>query len=162
MVDMSMITGGLASLKAAKDIAEGLVSLRDTAKFQGAVVELQGKILAAHADQFSLLERVRELEAKMAQLEAWEAERKRYKLTDYGGGTFAYELKAEAAEGEPMHRLCAACYQQGYKSILQFDFRTAAGQDKYDCPACKNKFEFGSRRERDLQTRANTGRSWMA
>ena len=89
MVDMSMITGGLASLKAAKDIAEGLVSLRDTAKFQGAVVELQGKILAAHADQFSLLERVRELEAKMAQLEAWEAEKKRYNLTDYGGGTFA-------------------------------------------------------------------------
>src|SRR3954470_12761414 len=130
MVDMTMITGGLASLKAAKDIAEGLVNLRDTAKFQGAVVELQGKILAAHADQFALLERVRELEAKMAQLEAWEAEKKRYKLTDYGSSTFAYELKAEAAEGEPMHRLCAACYQQGHKSILQFEHRNSVGQER--------------------------------
>jgi hypothetical protein len=119
MVEMSMITSGLASLKAAKDIAEGLVNLRDTAKFQGAVVELQGKILAAHADQFALLERVRELETKVAEFEAWETEKKRYKLTDYGGGTFAYELKPEAAEGEPLHRVCpSCCYQKRHRSIF--------------------------------------------
>jgi hypothetical protein len=55
MVDIVAISSGLSALSAAKDIAQGLMSLRDTAKFQGAVVELQGKILAAQSDQFSLL-----------------------------------------------------------------------------------------------------------
>ncbi len=126
-MDIGSIAGGIASLKAAKDIAESLIGLRDTAKFQAAVVELQSKILSAQSDQFALLERVRELEKKMAELEAWEAEKQRYALTDYGAGTFAYALKEEARKGEPPHRICAACYQNGHKSILQFDFRTHSG-----------------------------------
>jgi hypothetical protein len=64
MIDMGAISGGLAALSAAKDIAQSLIDLRDTAKFQGAVVELQGKILAAQSDQFTLLETVRELNKK--------------------------------------------------------------------------------------------------
>jgi hypothetical protein len=146
VVDIGAISGGLASLKAAKDIAESLINLRDTAKFQSAIVELQGKILSAQSDQFSLLERVRELEAELTQLQPWEAEKKRYKLTDYGSGTFAYELKAEAAEGEPIHRLCAACYQKGQKSILQFQFITSNSRERYDCPNCETAFELGTPR----------------
>src|SRR5215204_1331481 len=95
----------------------------------------------------------------MAQLEAWEAEKKQYKLTDYGGGTFAYELKPEAAEGEPLHLIYAACFQKGQKSILQFDFRTASGQEKYQCPACKTFFEFGVRHP--PPRRRPKGGSWM-
>jgi hypothetical protein len=56
MVELGTISAGLAFLKAAKDIAEALVNLRDTAKFESAVVELQGKILSAQSDQFTLLE----------------------------------------------------------------------------------------------------------
>ncbi|HYV32729.1 MAG TPA: hypothetical protein VEO53_16700 [Candidatus Binatia bacterium] len=144
MVDMGAISGGLAALKAARDIAEGLINLRDTAKFQGAVVELQGKILAAQSDQFALLERARELEAKLARLEAWEAEKRRYQLKDFGGSTFAYELRPEAADGEPPHRICPNCYQKGHKSILQFQFQVF-GQDRYICPGCETEFAFGQR-----------------
>ncbi len=121
-MDISAIAGGLASLKAAKDIAESLLNLRDNAKFQAAVVELQGKILSAQSDQFASMERVRELETQLTKLEAWATEKKRYQLTDFGGGTFAYLLKPEAANGEPIHWLCANCYQKGRKSILQFGF----------------------------------------
>jgi hypothetical protein len=153
MIDVGSIAGGLASLKAAKDIAEGLVNLRDTAKFQGAVVELQGKILSAQSDQFALLERVRELEQKLVQLEAWDAEKKRYQLKDFGGGTFAYELKPEEARGEPTHRACPNCYAQGHRSILQFEFVNAASQDKYGCPRCKTEFAFGFRSNRQPQVR---------
>jgi hypothetical protein len=84
----------------------------------------------------------------MAQLEAWEAEKKRYVLTDFGGGTFAYALKNEAANGEPMHRLCPNCYNQGHKSILHFEFVTAVGQEKYLCPNCKTELSFGYRHRR--------------
>ena len=144
MVDLGSISAGLASLKAAKDIAETLVNLRDTAKFQSAVVELQGKILAAQTDQFSLLERIRDLETKMAKLEAWETEKKRYKLTDYGGATFAYALKPDAADGEPTHRLCATCYSNGHKSILHFVSRSE-GQDWFECRVCKDRHAYGAR-----------------
>ena len=148
MVDLSAISSGLASLKAATDIAGGLVNLRDTTKFQGAVVELQSKILAAQSDQFAMLQRIRELETKMAELQAWEAQKKRYQLRDYGGNTFAYELKASEANGEPAHRICPVCYEQGRRAILQFDFRTTQAQDKYACHACKSAFDFGIRQSR--------------
>src|ERR1700730_4440840 len=113
MVDIGAISSGLASLKAAKDIAETLINLRDTAKFQGAIVDLQGKILSAQSDQFALLEHVRELETKMAKLEAWEAEKKRYALTEVSPGQFAYVLKVQTGETEPPHRICAGCFQKG-------------------------------------------------
>jgi len=143
MVDIGAISSGLASLKAAKDIAETLINLRDTAKFQGAVVELQGKILSAQSDQFTLLERVRELETKMAKLEAWETEKKRYALKDFGGNTFAYELKPEETGSEPMHRICPKCYGNGHKSILQSHGKNAVRQDTYQCTECKTDYNFG-------------------
>ena len=72
----------------------------------------------------------------------------RYQLKDYGGNTFAWELKADAANSEPIHRLCPACFSKRRKSILQFDLHTGASQDRYDCPACKAEFDFGIRRDR--------------
>jgi hypothetical protein len=145
MVDISAISGGLTALKAAKDIAETLINLRDTAKFQAAVVELQGKILAAQSDQFTLLERVRELEAKMAQLEAWEAEKKRYALTEVSPGRFAYVLKPDATNSEPPHCICAHCYQKGIKSILQYWNRGHNGRDNYRCHSCDYLIEITDR-----------------
>jgi len=143
---------GLSIFKSLLDSAKGLKDLNDVAVRNAAIVELQEKILAAQAQQTALVERISNLEKQVAQFEAWDAEKQRYKLTDYGGGTFAYELKPEAAEGEPPHRLCAACYQRRHKSILQFDFRTANGQDRYDCTECKSKFELGARQQRTLET----------
>jgi hypothetical protein len=152
MVDMASISAAVTGLKTATDIAKGLMDLKTTAEVQGKVIELQGVILAAQSsalaaqsDQFTLLERIRELEREMAQLEAWDAEKKRYKLKDYGGGTFAYELKPEEARGEPMHRVCAACYQKRHIAILQF-VGQSSGQDHYRCLACKTDQWFGIHR----------------
>ena len=52
--------------------------------------------------------------------------RKRFQVTNFGGGTFAYLLKDEAADGEPPHRVCATCYEDGRKSILQLAIAVAA------------------------------------
>jgi hypothetical protein len=66
MVDMSAIGSALASLKAAKDIAETMIGLRDTAAFQEKRLEFQSKILDAQASAFAandertaLIERMR-------------------------------------------------------------------------------------------------------
>jgi hypothetical protein len=157
MVDMGTIASAVGSLNAAAQIAKGLLSLHDMQAVQSKVIELQGVILAAQSsalaaqsDQFTLLERVRELETKMAQLEAWETEKKRYALKDFGGNTFAYELKHEEARGEPMHRICPKCYAKGHKSILQSHGKNAVEQDLYQCTECKTEYGFGPPIYRDL------------
>jgi hypothetical protein len=136
------VFAGLSAIKTAFDIAKGLKDIDTAASRNAAVIELQEKILAAREAQTALLDRIGELEKEMARFETWEAEKKRYKLTDFGAGTFAYSLKPEEANGEPPHRICAACYQKNRKSILQFAHHSV-GQDYFDCPECKTKQAFG-------------------
>ncbi|MBT1512566.1 hypothetical protein KIP88_18850 [Bradyrhizobium sp. SRL28] len=72
----------------------------------------------------------------------------RYRLVDYGGQTFVYELKAsEVGEESPQHRICAACYQQGKIGHLQFEFHSVdSGQDWFECSVCKDRRAYGGAR----------------
>ena len=135
---------GLGAIKTAFDLAKGLKDIDDTARRNAAVIELQEKILSAQQAQAALVERVGELETEVAGFEKWEAEKERYQLTDFGGNTFAYALKPEAANGEPPHRLCPNCYQKRQKALLQFEFVSGvSGREKWKCPSCSSEFEFG-------------------
>ena len=155
------IFASLSGFKSMMEIAKGLKDMSDAAVRNATAIELQEQILAAQAAQSVLIDQVRDLERKLAGFEAWEAERKRYALTDFGGDTFAYALRPEAANGEPLHRLCPNCFEQRRKSILQFEFRTGASQDKYLCPSCKTEFEFGRRQQRNVN-REPRGTPWSA
>jgi hypothetical protein len=117
---VSEVFGGIAALKSALDIAKAIKGMSDAAAINAAVIELQGQILAAQADQFALLEEKRAIEAKLAQLETWEAEKQRYELKDLrgDGSVFAYALKEAMVGGEPPHSICPDCYLRGVKSIL--------------------------------------------
>ena len=111
------IFAGLTAIKTAFDIAKGLKDIDDAASRNAAVIELQGKILDAQSGQAALIETVGALKARVAELEAWDADKKRYKLTDLGAGMSAYTLKEGMENGEPPHYLCAACYNEGHKSL---------------------------------------------
>jgi transposase-like protein len=152
MVDISAISGALSSLIAAKDIAQAMVGLHDAASFQGKLIEFQSKIIeaqsgamAANDERTSLLETIRQLKKEMADLKAWEANKQRYELKKLGTGTFVYSLKPEAQGTEPAHWLCAKCFEDGKKSILQtaavpaISSGTAGGQ-LYSCHSCNYKF----------------------
>jgi hypothetical protein len=82
---------------------------------------------------------------QLARFEKWETEEQRYQLKDFGGNTFAYELKPEAAQGEPPHIICPNCYQKRQKSILQGRGKDALQRDMYHCPSCENEFNLGTR-----------------
>lgn len=142
MVDLA-IGAAISGLKTAAEIAGGFVKLRDEAMIQAKVIELQsviltaqGNALTAQGEQFSLLDAKRELEAKIAELEAWEREKKRYELKDVGNGCFAYVLKLDAAGTEPPHSICANCYQQGRKSILHRFHISIGHAVALQCHAC--------------------------
>ena len=141
---------GLGAIKTAFDLAKGLKDIHDIAVRDWIAIELQKEILAAQAAQFSLVERVRDLEAQVASFEKWEAEKKRYALKDFGGNTFAYELKPEEAGGEPVHRICPKCYAKGHKSILQSEGKDSVERDMYRCTECKTEYGFGAPIYRDL------------
>ena len=113
MIEMALIQAAVASLKAATDIAMGKRELTQTTDLQGKIAELQAEILsaqssalAANSDQFALLQRVRDLEENIAEMEAWDAEAQRYGLTEVATGRFTYTVKEEHRTGEPEHHLC--------------------------------------------------------
>lgn len=149
MPDITALAAALSSLKAAKDIAEAMIGLRDGAAFQSKLIEFQSKLIdannasfAAQDERAALLQRISELEEKVAGFETWKAEQQRYELKDFGAGAFAYSLKQEAQGAEPPHQICASCYQSGKKSILQTvpgnNARTALGiRATHRCSACR-------------------------
>jgi len=148
MVDMTAISIVSTSLKTAADITKAMIGLRDASLIQGKIIELQGVILSAQqgalttqSDQFALLERVRDLERKVTDLEAWDAEKKRYELKDVGTGSLAYVVKEDARGTEPVHQICPACYQHGRKSILQPQAKNM--QQLLVCSECKAEFRIG-------------------
>lgn len=154
MVDATAIAGGLTSLQSCLQIAKSLIDIRDTAIIKAKVAELLGEIASAQEGalrsqerEFALSRQIHELEQRIADMETWNAEKERYKLTDFGGGTFAYLLKPEMSNDEPSHRLCPNCFQKREKSILQFFSRTMTQQDRYGCHSCKTEFCFGIEHE---------------
>lgn len=147
MLSMTEIAGAISSLKAAKDVAEAMIGLRDAAAFQEKRIELQSKILdaqssmlAAQDERATLIERIRHLEQEVARLEAWDAEKQKYEFCEPYPGAFAFILKPDAQGTEPAHWLCAHCYDRGKKSRLQSHGRGDPPYiEIYKCSDCKNQ-----------------------
>lgn len=143
MPDLSAIGVIASSLNTATNIAQAMVGLREASVIQSKVIELQGVILAAQSgaltaqsDQFSLIEKVRQLEQEVASLKGWDAQKEKYELSEISPATFAYALKADSGSPEPSHWLCAACFSDGKKSIIQQGEAIFAGV-MWGCPKCR-------------------------
>jgi hypothetical protein len=146
MIEMTTISAAISSLQGAANIAKGLMGLHDTVVIQGKVIELQSAILAAQSsalaaqsEQSSLIERIKELEKQITNLEAWKSEKERYSLVALSPGAHAYVLKKSAQKAEPIHTICANCYQHGHKSILQWE-QGGYGSLTFKCHSCKAQF----------------------
>ena len=126
MADMSAIAGAVASLNAAVNITKAMKDLRDWSLVQSKVIELQSTILEAQSSLFSaneersaLIEKVSNLEKRMASQEAWEAEKQTYVMVDIGSGNIAFTKKASMRGSEPPHYVCANCYKHGKATDTQ-------------------------------------------
>jgi hypothetical protein len=148
MVDITAIGVVANSLNAAVNIAKAMIDVRDATTFQRKVFELQRAIIdaqqsvfAANDERSALIEKISNLEKELSSLKAWETEKQRYELNELYLGVFAYRLKEPMTGGEPIHNLCAACYQHGKKSILQ---RRDKGMELLlGCPECKTEIKIG-------------------
>jgi hypothetical protein len=147
---------GLGAIKTAFDMAKALENIHEAVARDRAVIDLQKEILNAQQAQFVLVERVQDLEKQVAAFERWDAEKQRYKMTDFGGGTIAYALKQGMENGEPPHNLCSACYQHRKKGILQPTGINSYHQQMMKCAECDKDFVLGQRVELNFSARARS------
>jgi hypothetical protein len=147
MVDIASISGAWVGVKTSLQVLQSAIELRDAAKIQGAIIELQTKILDAQGlaieaqqKQSTLIDQIRSLEAEIADLKNWTAEKEQYKLEEVTVGFMAYVLKEAPQPGEPEHLLCTNCFQTGKKSILQKE-KTPGRETKIMCPHCHTQIQ---------------------
>lgn len=136
---------GLGVFKSLYNSAKALKDINDATIRNGAIIELQEKILAAREAQSALLERVSELEKEMANFKTWEAEKQKYEMKVLTPGSIVYALKAQIQGAEPPHYICAHCYEEGKKSLLQRKRANIVAaehfgaKDTYICPRCHSE-----------------------
>ncbi len=124
---ITSISAAINSLKAMKDIVQGMIEIKSLTDVQTKIIELQNQILLAQgnaldakAEYSTLLDQVEALQKELARLKAWEQERTNYVLKEVSQGNFAYVLKDGTKTEEPKHWLCCQCFNDGYKSVVQF------------------------------------------
>ena len=142
---MDIVDAVLNPLKSATETALAAIKLRDTVKLHSALVEIHAKLVAANQLGVTLQETLMELQRENANLreavqkrENWEIQANRYKLTDFGGGTFAYAYVETDDSAEPPHSICPRCFEQQKRSILQ-----NRHSNHFVCPECSTEFRLG-------------------
>lgn len=134
------IFAGLSALKTCFDIVKGLKDAHDVTTVDRASVALLKELITAHEAHAAAMKRIDELEKELHRFETWESEKQRYELKALvrGGAAFAYVVKPGMQGGEPIHCICASCYQRAIKAILQFVRLAAVGAGEHilACPVC--------------------------
>ena len=107
-------------------VAKGLKSIDDKVKLNEAIYGIQESLLSAQQMALDnrqvmseLVEAKREIENEIATLREFETEKSRYQMHQTKAGGITYFVKEDAQNGEPPHHICANCYQQSKKSVLQ-------------------------------------------
>ncbi len=138
-------SAAIGSIKVAMDIAKGASGLKSETEINLAVIDIQRALLDAQSAAFDdrerhaeLQRRVAELESQLDQVQQWEAEKARYKLTESVTGSLIYVLKPDSANDDPDHRLCVKCFNEDRKSVLQV-VRRDSGGESVQCHHCNIK-----------------------
>lgn len=120
------ITTAFQGVKALLDLVKAKKELSNSTELVTAINDVQMKLseaiaaaLASQEKQASLAERVRELEAQLRDSEDWQKEMQRYQLIEFPTKALALKLRADMANGEPVHYLCKACADKKQKTTLQ-------------------------------------------
>ena len=95
-------------------------------EFSDAMIALQFKISEMQVSYQSILDSNVALKKQLEAYDTWEAERARYSLFQPSAGAFVYRLNPSSAANDPAHWLCAACYNERKKSILQRESEDSA------------------------------------
>ena len=137
---VASLTGVFNLANSIKDAVDDTKLQLKTADLVSGIIDLQQQVLAMQVEYSSALADKNELEKKLAEAERWELEREKYELCEIVSGNFAYVSKSSGGTGPPKHYICANCYEDKKKSILNTDYIMGENAG-YSCPRCKNEFQ---------------------
>jgi hypothetical protein len=103
---------------------------------QGAIFDLQSKMLAMQEKMGSLAEEKRNAEAKLVELSNWQVEAAKYGLFEPGGGAILMVLKDEKDDSAPNHWLCPNCFEKKKRSYLAWN-KTGFGLKTHEGAECR-------------------------
>ena len=143
-MDLTAIQAAIASLKTAADISKSILEIKTMAEvqskaisLQGALLEVQNSAIFATTAQFEMQDKIRELEAQLKDKADWEKQQNRYFLvTPWKWSAQTYALKRSCAENEGAHFLCANCFHNSKRVILN-PTMTKDAWIIMTCPSCK-------------------------
>lgn len=101
------------------------------------IIALQSEILSIQSEHNKLLYIKNDLEKKLIEHENWDTEKSQYELKKVTPGVFVYSHKPNDDLAEPDHWLCANCFNNGKKSIIQPNPRSTS---YWICPKCETLF----------------------
>ena len=121
------IVSVMQGLQAASEVAKAVLGMKVSAEVNLHTSELlrllraaEASGLAAERETTALVRRVRELEDAELQRDEWEAEKARYKLTEFRPGAFVYTAKEPHELGhDALHDVCPNCFSDKKKTVLQ-------------------------------------------
>ncbi len=148
MVDMSAIAGTVSALKGAADILKTMIGLHDAKAMDSKIIELNAMILDAQRSAFtanderaSLIEQISALEKEVVRLKDWTAEKEEYEFSEVSLRVYAYVPKPGMERAKKPHMLCANCYDQGQRGVLQSTHEVRRGRRVHRCSRCKEEYE---------------------
>lgn len=144
-MDMGTISAALTSLGlAAKFLKDSIEKIKDEAvrekvkELLDTIIPLQTYIISLNETISSLRKEKEAIEQKLREIEDWRQEAASYELVELASGVYAYMKKKTIPLSEPPHYLCAKCYNDRKKSILQRVRQSHAGMH-YVCHSCSSE-----------------------
>lgn len=104
----------------------------DAGATQKLVSDLLDRLIRLQTEQLTMQQELLGLQKAEKQRSRFEAQRHRYALTKTELGSLVYALKPTEAGDEPPHCLCASCFDDEVKSILQ-----PVGHNTFECRHCR-------------------------
>ncbi|RHW21893.1 hypothetical protein [Pseudomonas jilinensis] len=123
---MDAISGALTAVSSLMTLSKDISNAKTDHEIAVKTTELNERLggalqqlIAAQTDYLALLSEKDKLKTELVKLKDWAHEQERYQLHQTEAGGLLYRVKPAMQGSEPEHSLCAQCYQQGIKSILQ-------------------------------------------
>lgn len=132
--EMKALADALETIKTADIKSELYAKIGDA---QAAMIQAQSAAMALHQDSAALLMRVSELEKQIAEVEEWESEKENYEAKLFDPQVLTYVPKEGKNTMGVDHRLCANCFTNKRKSILQPTANLSARRRVWACHSCQ-------------------------
>ena len=144
-MDISTISAALSSLNVASKFIKGSIEkIKDEAvrekveELLNAIIPLMSQIISLQTLNSASIKEKEALEKKLKDIEDWQKESIRYELKELASGVYVYGIKEAAKSSEPDHYLCAKCYNERKKAIIQRVLHSYDGMH-YICHTCSSE-----------------------